>query len=74
MAVFTFNGLVAAKGRTDVTWKFYKAGEDASTATPTLTVTDSMVNYVGRMVEDYPYLANLMRYCDAAAAYFDTLN
>lgn len=62
--VFVFNGLVAADGRCEVTWKFYD-GE-----TLVLTVTDSMEAYVGRMIGEYAYLEALMKYSDAAYAYF----
>lgn len=60
--IFTFNSLNAADGRKEV--KFEING-DAN-----VTVTDSLAAYVGRNIETYSYLENLMKYCDAAAAYF----
>ena len=61
---FTFNGLAAADGRKDVKFEVYTGD------TLTVTVTDSLANYVGRMRNDYPYMDELLKYCDAAAAYF----
>ena len=60
--IFAFSGLNAADGRKEV--KFEING-DAN-----VTVTDSLAAYVGRNIDKYPYLANLMKYCDSAAAYF----
>ena len=64
-AIYTYTGMVPKNGRKDIQWKFYTAGGELK-----LTVTDSLANYVGRMVNQYPYLKNLMKYCDAAANYF----
>jgi len=64
-AIYTSNALVAADGRKTVTFELYTA-EDVKVA----TVTDSMADYVGRNIAKGPHLANLMKYCDAAAAYF----
>jgi hypothetical protein len=61
--IFTFNGLNAADGRKEV--KFEINGD------ATVTVTDSLAAYVGRNIEAYPYLENLMKYCDSAAAFFN---
>ena len=61
---FAFNGMVAADGRKDIRFEVY-TGEEL-----TLTVTDSLAAYVGRNVARYTYLADLMKYCDSAAAYF----
>ena len=63
--VFVFGELAAANGRQDVTWTFYNSSDEV-----VLTVTDSLAAYVGRNVEKYSYLADLMKYCDSAAAYF----
>jgi hypothetical protein len=66
---YVYEGMAPADARTNITLKFYKAGEDAATAEPTLTIVDSMECYVGRNMAKYPYLGNLIKYCDSAAAY-----
>ena len=60
-SIITFNGLDAADGRKEVMFVINNGAT---------TVTDSLANYVGRNIAKYPYLENLMKYCDAAAAYF----
>ena len=65
-AVYTYRGMVAADGRAEITFKIYNAAGQFQ-----MSVTDSLAAYVGRMIDQHPYLENLMRYCDAAATYFD---
>ena len=65
-AVYTFTGMVAADGRKNITFEIYDKDNNLK-----LTVTDSLAAYVGRMIDQHPYLENLMKYCDAAAAYFN---
>ena len=64
-AIYAFSGMDAADGRKDIKFEVYTA-EDVLK----LTVTDSLAAYVGRNIDKYSYLANLMKYCDSAAAYF----
>ena len=66
-AIFTFNGLVVADGRCDVTWSFYKNGE----TTATVTVVDSVVKYTARVNLDLAKY--LMAYSDAADVYFNMM-
>ena len=64
--VFVFSDLVAGNGRQDITWTFYNAENEVK-----LTVTDSLAAYVGRNMEKYAFLADILIYCDSAAAYFN---
>ena len=68
-SMFRFEGMAPALARSTVTWKFYKAGEDSATAEPSLVVTDSLENWVGRSLATNPEYEELMMYCDAAADY-----
>ena len=70
---FVFDGMLPIYARSTITWKFYKAGEDPATAEPTLVVTDSLENFVGRNLAANPQYAAIMRYCDAATAYVESL-
>ena len=50
-----------------MTWEITKAGETE----PAVTVSDSMANYVGRMIEGNAYLDALMKYSDSTKAFFE---